>query len=122
MMWNAVTDIPARIFLHALQSCLPSLRSTSFGEREEALLVQQPVEVRITLTSCANKACKRKCVEIICVNAVLVNLSDVQLHRSMLFRCDQAIRSRAFAWQVQINNSSLLVLHGRKSGREWTTF
>merc|ERR1719188_1602653 len=84
----------------------------SFGECEEALLVQQAVEARVALAAVADEASQREGVEVARVAAILVDLAHIQLHSAMLLRGDEPVRRRALPGKVEVNNLALLVLHG----------
>ena len=40
-----------------------------------------------------------------------VNITEIDLDGGLVLGTDQAVRSRAFSWDVKINNFALIVLH-----------
>merc|ERR1719382_1425443 len=90
-----------------------------FCECEQTLFVQQTIESRITLATLADEACKCKGVEVTCVTPILIYLAHIQLHCTMLLRGDKTVSSGTFAWQVEVNDSALVVLHFSPPLRCW---
>merc|ERR1719221_819752 len=84
----------------------------SFGEGQQAVLVQKPVQASIALTPLADEACQGEREKFAHVPAFLVDLPDVQLHRAVLLGCDELVRCGALAGKVEINNTTFVVLHG----------
>eukprot|EP00429_Kryptoperidinium_foliaceum_P137716 CAMPEP_0176267554 /NCGR_PEP_ID=MMETSP0121_2-20121125/43218_1 /TAXON_ID=160619 /ORGANISM="Kryptoperidinium foliaceum, Strain CCMP 1326" /LENGTH=133 /DNA_ID=CAMNT_0017607619 /DNA_START=19 /DNA_END=417 /DNA_ORIENTATION=+ len=98
--------------------CRAAPRPPSLGEREQALLVQQPVQASVALAAGADEAGEREGVELPGVDAVLVHLAHVQLHGAVLLRGDEAVRGRALPGKVQVDDAALVVLHG--FGADWS--
>ena len=82
--------------------------------------MQKTVQARVAFASGANETCKSESVEVSCVDSIFVNLTDVQLHGTVLLSCDQAVRGRTLAWQIQVDDPALFVLHGTSKNRQQT--
>mmetsp|Transcript_106763 Transcript_106763/g.212025 ORF Transcript_106763/g.212025 Transcript_106763/m.212025 type:complete len:90 (-) Transcript_106763:77-346(-) len=83
----------------------------SLRERQQALLVKQPVETGVTLATNSNETSNSEGVEVSSVDALFAHLANVQLDSRMLLGRDEAIRGRTLPREVKVNNLALVVLH-----------
>merc|ERR1719168_194932 len=99
-------------------------RRSSLGERQQTLLGQQAVQASVALPTGSDEACDGECEEVPSIAPFLVNLANIELHCTTLFRWNQSVGRRALPRDVQVHDLSLIVLHrwlGRSLPRQHST-
>merc|ERR550525_2007476 len=91
-------------------------------EAQDPLFVHQPVDAAVALAPGAHRPRNGHGLAFLGVNAILIDNRHIELHGTMLARLDDAVRRRAFARQVEVNEQPLVVLHGCNArSRCWWT-
>ena len=90
------------------------------GETESPLGVEEAVEGGVSVTLLAEETGESDVVGLASEAAILVDLGDGELHRSVVLGVDHTVGSRALARDVQIDNLALIVLHFKGITRHTT--
>ena len=86
-------------------------------ETEGTLGVKDVVQGSISLTLLAKEASQGHVVGLTGVATVLINLTDAELHGAVVLSVDDTVSGSTLAGHVEINNLTLIVLHGETRRR-----
>jgi len=88
-----------------------SLTASAPDILQQAIPLRKSVQGIITFAHRPNETTQCVGLALSCESTVLVNLADRDLYGSVVLGLDDAVGGAAFAWDVEVNENSLVVLH-----------